>query len=259
MGGMAIYHLVGSSAPEKAITTSSGVSVENKNSDMSASDKLAAIQIARDGREMKLVKLPENGLPFYADPSPVTFHHYVEFLNEVKESLKVIDGVVRKNDEIWIYLGDGNNLSDQIIYQHSRFHLRQAEWAPKPVLRVTWLGAQAYAQHYGKRLPTYDEWRAIKQQFPVVPDAIQSSTSDSMHSHMGTSKLTQNAIPTQNGQMIVKEWLSAKKTELSTSNRVVEWIAAGKKPNVNKRYPWEGFYDVGFRTVLDVHVDNSTN
>jgi hypothetical protein len=59
--------------------------------------------------------------------------------------------------------------------------------------------------------------------------------------------------------MIVKEWLSAKKTELSTSNRVVEWIAAGKKPNVNKRYPWEGFYDVGFRTVLDVHVDNSTN
>jgi hypothetical protein len=255
---MAIYHLVGSGAPEKAITTSTGVSVENENSDISASDKLAAIQIARDGREMKLVKLPENGLLFYADPSPVTFHHYVEFLNEVRESLKVIDGVVRNNEEIWIYLGDGSNRSDQIIYQHSRFHLRQAEWAPKPAIRVTWLGAQAYAQHYGKRLPTYDEWLAIEQQFPMVPNSIQSSTSDSMHSHMGTSKSIQNAIPTQKGQMVVKEWLFAKKHELSASSRVVEWSADDTTPSVTKRYPWEGFYDVGFRTVLDVQSNNST-
>jgi serine/threonine-protein kinase len=258
VGSMAIYHLVGNSTPEKAITTNTGVSVENKNSGMSASDKLAAIQIARDGREMKLVKLPENGSFFYTDTSPVTFHHYVEFLNEVKESLKIIDGVVRNNEEIWIYLGDGSNRSDQIIYQHSRFHLRQAEWAPKPVIRVTWLGAQAYAQHYGKRLPTYDEWQAIEQQFPIVPDSIQSSTSDSMHSHMGMSKSTQNGIITQNGSKVVKEWLSAKKHELSASSRVVEWSADDTTPSVTKRYPWEGFYDVGFRTVLDVHSDNST-
>ena len=36
---------------------------------MSASDKLTSTRIARDGREMKLVKIPENGLIFYADPS----------------------------------------------------------------------------------------------------------------------------------------------------------------------------------------------
>jgi serine/threonine-protein kinase len=258
VGGMAIYHLVGSGAPEKAITRSTGVSVENENSDISASDKLAAIQIAKDGREMKLVKLPENGLLFYADPSPVTFHHYVEFLNEVRESLKVIDGVVRNNEEIWIYLGDGSNRSDQIIYQHSRFHLRQAEWAPKPAIRVTWLGAQAYAKHYGKRLPTYDEWRAIEQQFPMVPDSIQSSIIDSMHSHIEMNKSTQNSNSTRNGQMVAKEWLSPKITDLSTDSRVVEWSAESTQPNVTKRYPWEGFYDVGFRTVLDVHSDNST-
>ena len=258
VGSMAIYHLVGNSRPEKAITTNTGVSVENKNSDMSTSDKLAAIQIARDGREMKLVKLPENGLLFYADPSPVTFHHYVEFLNEVRESLKVIDGVVRKNDEIWIYLGDGSNLSDQIIYQHSRFHLRQAEWAPKPVIRVTWLGAQAYAQHYGKRLPTYVEWQAREQQFPIVPDSIQSAAKDSMHSHMEMNTSTQDSELTRRGQMADKEWLSSKAPDLSADSRVVEWSADGTTPKVTKRYPWEGFYDVGFRTVLDVHSDNST-
>jgi serine/threonine-protein kinase len=100
VGGMAIYHLVESSAPEKAITKIPEVSVESKNSSMSASDKLASTRIAKEGREMKLVKLPENGLFFYADPSLVTFHHYAEFLNEVRDSLKVVDGVVRNNGEI---------------------------------------------------------------------------------------------------------------------------------------------------------------
>jgi hypothetical protein len=155
-------------------------------------------------------------------------------------------------------LGDGSNRSDQIIYQHSRFHLRQAEWAPKPAIRVTWLGAQAYAKHYGKRLPTYDEWRAIEQQFPMVPDSIQSSIIDSMHSHIEMNKSTQNSNSTRNGQMVAKEWLSPKITDLSTDSRVVEWSAESTQPNVTKRYPWEGFYDVGFRTVLDVHSDNST-
>jgi hypothetical protein len=258
VGSMAIYHLVGNGRPEKAITTNTGVSVENKNSGMSASDKLEAIQIARDGREMKLVKLPENGSLFYADPSPVTFHHYVEFLNEVRESLKVIDGVVRNNDEIWIYLGDGSNRSDQIIYQHSRFRLRQAEWAPKPVIRVTWLGAQAYAQHYGKRLPTHVEWQALEQQFPIVPDSIQSAANDSMHSHMEMNTSTQDGELARRGKMAVKEWLSSKAPDLSAGSRVVEWSADGTTPKVTKRYPWEGFYDVGFRTVLDVHGNNST-
>jgi serine/threonine-protein kinase len=258
VGGMAIYHLVGSGAPEKAVPTSTELTAGNKSNGMSGSDNLAAVRMAGDGREMKLVNSPEKGLIFYADPSPVTFHHYVEFLNEVGASLSVIDGVVKNDEEIWIYLGDGGNRSDQIIYQHSRFYLRQAELAPKPVIRVTWLGAQAYAQHYGKRLPTYDEWLAIDQQFSILPESAQSSTSDSMHSHMEMSKSTQNSIPAENGQRVVKEWLSAKNHELSAGKPVVEWFSDGKTPNVTKRYPWEGFYDLGFRTVLDVHSDNST-
>jgi len=252
LGGMAIYHLVGSRAPEKAVTTSTEVSIANKNSSMSAFDKLASTRIAEDGREMKLVKSPENGLMFYGDPSLVTFHHYVEFLNEVSESLNVNDGVVKHSDDIWIYLGDGSAQSDQIIYQHSRFQLRQAEWAPKPVIRVTWLGAQAYAHHYGKHLPTYDEWQVLKQQSPIVPDSIQGSEDNSMHSHMGIDKSAQNGNQTQHGQLVVKEWIYIKRPDLSTDSHVVEWFADGTQPKITKRYPWEGFYDVGFRTILDV-------
>ncbi len=51
--------------------------------------------------------------------------------------------------------------------------------------------------------------------------------------------------------MIVKEWISKEKLDLSTDSRVVEWIDGGADQNITKRYPWEGFYDVGFRTVLD--------
>ena len=79
-----------------------------------------------------------------------------------------------------------------------------------------------------------------------------------MHSHMGTDKSAQNGNQPQHEQMVVKEWLSEKSPDLSTDSRVVEWSADGKQPRITKRYPWEGFYDVGFRTILDVHGGNST-
>lgn len=258
VGAMAIYHLLGSRAPEKATPTSTELLREKKNSSLPTPDKLAPMRIALDGRELKLVKSPKNDLIFYGDPSLVTFHHYAEFLNEVSESLTVNDGVVKHDEDIWIYLGDGGAPSDQIFYQNSRFYLRQAKWAPKPVIRVTWLGARAYALHYGKRLPTYAELRAFKQQFPILPDSSQETANDSMHSHMKMNKSIQNGNRIQHGQMVVKEWLSAKRQGSSTESLVVEWFAGGTQQKITKRYPWEGFYDVGFRTVLDLPSGKST-
>jgi formylglycine-generating enzyme required for sulfatase activity len=65
---------------------------------------------------------------------------------------------VKSNGEIWFYLGEGTEPHEQIVYRHDRFHLRDAQYAAHPVVRVTWYGASAYAQHYGKRLPTEYEW-----------------------------------------------------------------------------------------------------
>jgi serine/threonine-protein kinase len=92
--------------------------------------------------------------PFYLDEKMVTNHHFEEFLNDVKEILTIENGIVKHKNEIWIYLGKGNELHEQIIYEHGRYYLRDTDFASHPVVRVTWYGAMAYARQYGKRLAT---------------------------------------------------------------------------------------------------------
>jgi serine/threonine-protein kinase len=257
IGAMTIYHLVDSENSETARVETTQILDENIDRAVFDIENPDASLIAQDGREMKLVKRPNENHVFYADPTLVTFHHYVEFLNEVSESLTVNDGVVKHDEDIWIYLGDGSAQSDQIIFQHSRFHLRQAQWAPKPVTRVTWLGAEAYARHYGKRLPMSDDWQAIRQQLSIVPDFKTKSPKDTMHSHMQGVSLSTNSRSSQNEKKVVKEWISIKKPNSTSESRVVEWMDADTDQNTTKRYPWEGFDDVGFRTILDTGADRS--
>lgn len=255
VGGMAAYHLM-DKAPEKSLTTNKKAVEEVKHTITLKTEKPTPTLLAADGREMVLVAGSEKYPEFYTDPTLITFHHYVEFLNEVGDTLEVIDGVVRKKEDIWLYLGDGSSASDQIIHEHSRFHLRQTEWAPKPVLRVTWLGAQAYARHYGKRLPAYDEWLALKKQLSIAtkPNQLSTNTASDKHLHMmmHTSAEKTNQAKRKDEQPIVKEWLTTKE-DSSSPSRVVEWPAVNKQQNPTKRYPWEGFDDVGFRTVMDVN------
>ncbi len=258
IGAMTIYHFLDPGGSETASIETNQVLNENKNRTVPSADNLEPTMITRDGREMKLVRHPDRNQVFYADPSLVTFHHYVEFLNEVSGSLTVTDGVVRRDEDIWVYLGDGSAEFDQIVFQHSRFHLREAEWAPKPVTRVTWLGAQAYARHYGKRLPTSDDWQTIKQQFSVVTASVQNLAKDTVHSHMREDALSPNDSPALYKRMIVKEWILEEKPDSTAGSRVVEWANGDTDQNITKRYPWEGFYDVGFRTVLDAGVDDTS-
>ena len=251
IGGMVIYHWM-DRAPEKSVATNKKAIEEAKHINKPSPEQLTTTKMAADGREMVLVNGSEKHTVFYADTTLVTFHHYLEFLNEVGDTLEVVDGIVRKKEDIWLYLGDGSSASDQIIYKHSRFHLRQTEWAPKPVLRVTWLGAQAYARHYGKRLPIYDEWLSLKQQLAIVSGSSQPSTiaaNNNMHSHMAIQPPAETS--NQADHLVTKEWLFTKE-DSSVPSRVVEWSAVNKQQNPTKRYPWEGFEDVGFRTVMDV-------
>ena len=91
----------------------------------------------------------------------------------------------------------------------------------------------------------------FKQQlFHIATRFDTGASNDRYIHHMGMDKSTQNGISNmQIEKMIVKEWLSAKVMIYTTDSRVVEWSADSTQPNVTKRYPWEGFYDVGFRTV----------
>jgi serine/threonine protein kinase len=101
---------------------------------------------------------------FYLDQTEVTNAQFVEFLNQVLPRLRVKGGVVEGNGRIWLFLGSVYEGYEPIVFRDGRFMLKDSSSAPYPVVRVTVYGASAYAQFYGCRLPTEQEWlNAIRQ------------------------------------------------------------------------------------------------
>jgi hypothetical protein len=107
--GMTLYHLYnGFENVNKPAVVKSEPHQNTAGSPASSSTPLPATWIAEDGRTMMLVPPAENLPAFYTDKSPVTFHHYVEFLNSAIDRVRVDNGVVKHKEEIWAYLGDGS-------------------------------------------------------------------------------------------------------------------------------------------------------
>jgi serine/threonine-protein kinase len=227
--------------------------------------------------------------PFYMDETKVTVYHFVEFLNMVKDSLTVEGGLVKRNGEILFYLGDGTEPREQIIYQHDRFHLRDPQKAAQPVVRVTWYGAVAYAKHFEKRLPTKYEWEFAaqdeKKPNQVVPSekeggpgALEGETASSpdesshmksMESHHPEETPIRGTIPNPFGLKdmgeSLQEWVigvnGGQETAPQVKNPYSSLVIRNSPQNEtsvssgalkSSRYPWEGFYDVGFRCVAEI-------
>jgi serine/threonine-protein kinase len=266
MAGMTVYHIwEGIGAKPPAVTV--GPAVDNEATEPAPAETTVALtptRLATDGREMRLLEDTEDGRMFYADMALVTFHHYLEFLNEVADEVSVADGVVQQGDSVLFYF------EDKVVFRHNRFHLLDAKWAPKPVTRVTWRGANAYARHYGKRPPTFEDWSILRQRLPgaVEPPAPArpeptaeldvSQMSSGMHmmdSGMPMMESSPSGNPPEerpeSSDAVAKEWVGLAE-EGEVSSRVVAWPGDDASPTLLRRYPWEGFLDVGFRTVMDV-------
>ncbi len=84
---------------------------------------------------------------FYMDKYEVTNEKYAEFLNEYG---KITDSAKHK----LIDLGSDYRL----IEKSWSVYRPKSGYENHPVICVTWYGAAAYAQYYGKRLPTEAEW-----------------------------------------------------------------------------------------------------
>lgn len=239
----------------------------------SSSTPLPATWIAQDGRTMMLVPPAENLPAFYTDKSPVTFHHFVEFLNAVVDRAQVENGVLKHKGKIWAYLGDGSAPFEQILYEHGRFHLRDAAWAPRPVVRVTWFGAEAYARYYKKQLPSPLEWQRLMtilandNKILVDNNAPSPSVGERMHMMPPSdSNKATTGVATSEGRIPpVREWLSGEHSGSGAINNkeediishVGEWPIYKEQNVLQRRYPWEGFSDVGFRTVIDAGIVRS--
>jgi serine/threonine protein kinase len=244
-------------------------------------------------REGRSGEVAVNG--FYLDKTPITNHHFTEFLNEVKETVTVVEDAVKgENGEIWLYLGDGTDPREQIVYRHDRFLLRDPRYAAQPVVRVTWYGARAYARHFGKRLPTEDEWSYAVQK-GLISEGISGSegnkqlsegeNSSSMSKQMSEmmrmmepqeNRTKSNQRATSAGGPVpgkidmdgkVKEWVvrtegvSGAETgsEKVSYPSLVLWISpgpGGERISKGFRYPWEGFIDVRFRCALNAETRN---
>jgi serine/threonine-protein kinase len=256
--GMTVYHLAGPSPEETAEVAppplprkAAAPQVEAENSAGFPETLLAA-----NGRTLQWVGKAGSDRGFYADPKLITYHHYLEFLNEVADRVAVAEGIVKSGDAIWIYIGERDGDTEPVLSIDGRFQLRSAERAPDPVVRVTWKGAQAYAAYYGLQLPTYAQWQTLRNLPDFVPQDEPlpgNSVPQSVHEHMMGSSGAMNsvspgAIPTH-GEVspVHKEWVAMPSE--TTRDGVADWQAATPPPNPVHRYAWEAFDDVGFRTV----------
>lgn len=260
--GMTLYHLAGKPSDSPATIASSPspqppTAIREKPAVDNAA--IGATLLAANGRTLHQVGDAASGSTFYADPALITFHHYVEFLNEVAGRLEVAEGVVKNGEAIWIYIGDGQNATEPIWLNNGRFQLRSAERAPEPVVRVTWEGARAYAAHYGMQLPTYAQWQVLRRvpgMAAPVDSAPQNPASGSRHGHMmgslpdpRTSGADANRVE-KSSSPVRKEWVVFPPNE-SPRGGVASWLPDAPSETPERRYPWEGFDDVGFRTVMN--------
>lgn len=256
--GMTVYHLAGQSPEEAAEVappllprTTTAPQVETENTAGFPETLLAA-----NGRTLQWVAEAGSEQGFYADPKLITYHHYVEFLNEMADRVEVSDGIVKNGDAIWIYIGEGDGDTEPVLYIGRRFQLRSAERAPDPVVRVTWKGAQAYAAYYGMMLPTYAQWQTLRREQGFEPQGEQpsgNSAPQSGHGHMMGSSGTMNAV--SNGSQtfsggtspVHKEWVATSNETIRGG--VADWEQAPPPPDPVHRHPWEAFDNVGFRMV----------
>jgi len=142
------------------------------------------------------------------------------------------------------------------------------------VVRITWWGAEAYARFYKKRLPTVQEWRRLASVLAndkkMLVDNNAPSPPAGQGMHMMPPSESDNATTggaaSDGRNPLVREWLAgepsgsgaaANNKEEGIISRVAEWPIDKGQDGLQRRYPWEGFSDVGFRTVIDAGVVRS--
>ncbi len=201
---------------------------------------------------------------FYMDMAPVTIHQYVEFLNQNLGRIKVESGVVKGDNQIWLLLGEVKPGYEPIEYRSGRFHIKASQHAACPVLRVTGYGASAYADFFGKRLPTDVEW-LYALEAGKSPSGERDAASESQKNLPIPSPVMlykPNLLGIRGLDANIGEWgIEYLQNKSHADAAKAAYVVLGEmfkggadKSEVSaplQRYPWEAFENVGFRCVRD--------
>lgn len=219
----------------------------------------------------------QNVNSFYMDEAPVTNHQFLHFLNQNLSTLTVAKGVVRHDDEIWLFIGEIFEGYTPIVFRNGKIDVSQAAYASFPVLRVTGYGAAAYARFYGRRLPALKEWdyafgrnEKPEQTKQLDRDTANSIGMEKMHRTMIQGQEEKGELSSQNPVNRLfpvsnyppnefglrnmgngfSEW-SLHKTTTGSENLSADFDYV-LMPEGVPRKAWEAFEQVGFRTAQNV-------
>lgn len=224
-------------------------------SSMSPPENLKQILRTRDNSALHLIPSAELELadaneigpskisikPFYMAESPITNQQFVTFLNGIIERIDVKESSVYLEDKLVLKLNEKIRGYKPIEYDNGRFVIKDPMHSACAVLLVTGFGAEAYAKHYGVRLPLAPEWYYI----------------------MLTNNGDHERIPLPTPVMNYKQ----DKYGLRAINQIAEWgkrrskelVLLGQNPSsmiegelIVKKTNEKYFTDTGFRIALDV-------
>ena len=258
------------SMDEKTYLVKNEKSVEKHIVTVAKDGKLAATIHGKDGSTLLLTgdiqDTKEGRFLFYMDDRKITNFLFLEFLHNVEGQVIVKNGIVRHDGKIVIYIGDGSAPEDSIIFEHDTFHLKNQDLGNRPVLRVTYHGAQMYARQYGKELLTDKEW-LFGYRYHLVNTLLEESVKPQGWDQGENDMMMFNSDPTVKTVLDgmgspLKEWVritgvaEGDEKEDSVADKpvsgVMDAIRANEGGRPIMRFPWEGFEDVGFRTKISV-------
>ena len=194
----------------------------------------------------------------------VTNLQYVDFLNHNRARIIIENGVVKGYGAIWYLLGAVYDGYEPIVYRDNEFHVSDAAMASNPVLRATGYGASAYANFFGRRLPTQTEWLYVliegANRLQSNRKDVPTSPARDLNEQMPAAFYTPNAFGIRGMHEGLAEWALRVLTDpskMTHENRYAviggmegEPKDGGPIPAVLDRFPFESCEDTGFRTVV---------
>jgi serine/threonine-protein kinase len=208
--------------------------------------------------------------PFYMDETPVTNHQYVEFLNDVLPEVSVENDVVLGRGSIWLILGEVVEGYEPILMREGKFLVSHSGHAACPVLRVTAFGAQAYARHYEKRLPTRAEWLVAYNGGKALEELLKEDDDVRLPIPSPVLLFEKNGFGIRGLNQSINEWAFVSPEEKIQEKQAAgpEFAVLGKLSDEDretvelasvKRLPWEAFDNVGFRCARNFEAAGTEN